>query len=133
MLSRPSDDMEVKDAFLRASAMAFHPVAVECCKTFEKTHPYYAGCAEEICVRPMQSYWATCNARKKRITFSATLAEMPPKAIEGIVAHEYVHFYISGHGKDFYETLDALYPRHREKLYELSRLKREHLMKRKKK
>ena len=129
-LYRPSDDMDVTDAFLRASAMAFHPVVTERCMAFEKRFPFYAGCAEEIRVKPMKTYWATCNARYRRITFSAALAEMPLDAIDSVVAHEYVHFYISGHGKDFYERLNALYPCHREKLYELSRLKREHLMQR---
>lgn len=130
ILSRPSEDMDVTDAFLRASAMAFYPVVVERCMAFEAEHPFYRGCAEEICVRPQKSVWATCNYRKRRLTFSAYLAEMPPSAIDGVIAHEYVHFFVHDHGKNFYKTLDALYPRHREELDELSRLKHEHLMKR---
>lgn len=131
-LSRPSDDMEVTDAFLRASAMAFYPIVVLRCKEFEEKHPRYAGCAEAFCVRPLKSVWATCNRGKRRLTFSAALAEMPLAAIDGVIAHEYVHFFVNGHGEDFYKTLDALYPRHREELGVLSRLKHEHLMKRRK-
>lgn len=130
ILSRPSNDMDATDAFLRASAMAFYPTVVERCRAFEEKFPFYRGCAEEICVRPMKSYWATCNYRKRRLTFSATLAEMPPEILDGVIAHEYVHFFVHDHSKKFYQTLDALYPRHKEELYELSRLKREHLMKR---
>ena len=129
-LFRPSDDMDVTDAFLRASALSFYPVIAERCAAFEKQNPYYAGCAESICVRPLKSVWATCNWRRRRLTFSATLAEMPIETVDGVVAHEYVHFFVHGHGKDFYKTLDNLYPKHREELGALSRLKREHLMKR---
>ena len=132
-LCRPSGDMDTSDAFLRASALAFHPFIAERCRAFEERFPYYAGCAKEICVKPMKTCWATCNAYKRRLTFSAYLAEMPPRVLEGVIAHEYVHFYISGHGANFYKRLDALYPRHKEELYELTRLKNEHFMKRKKK
>lgn len=130
ILSRPSDDMDVTDAFLRASAMAFYPIVVERCMAFEEKHPFYKGCAEDICVRPLRSCWANCNYRKRRLTFSAYLAEMPPEAIDGVIAHEYVHFFVHDHSKNFYKTLDALYPQHREELSALTRLKREHLMKR---
>ena len=129
-LFRPSDDMDITASYLQASAMAFYPIVVERCLMFEKKFPFYAGCAEKFCVRPLKSYWATCNAHKRRLTFSATLAEMPLTMLDGVIAHEYVHFFVHNHGKDFYKTLDALYPQHREELGALSRLKHEHLLKR---
>lgn len=61
-------------------------------------------------VRDMTTRHGSCNTKEKRIWISLWLMEKPPECIKAVVYHELVHLKVKGHGKDFYDTLEKIYP-----------------------
>ena len=65
--------------------------------------------------RRMKTRWGVCNWVKRRITYSEMLADKPREVVEYIVAHEFTHFAIHGHGPRFHALMDARMPDWRER------------------
>lgn len=79
----------------------------------EKLYPYFREKGvdfPEISFRYLKSMWGCCRAKEHKLSFSYYLSTVPETCIECVVAHEFTHFLVNGHGKDFYEVLDALIP-----------------------
>lgn len=73
------------------------------------------GQKPEIKVREMKSRWGVCHVQKRSITLNTRLAEKPPKAIEYVVLHEYVHFLHPDHGPGFHAEMARLMPDYRQR------------------
>ena len=64
----------------------------------------------EIRVRWMKTRWGVCYPAKHRITLNQQLLEKPLAAVEYVVMHEYMHFLIPNHQKEFHEAMQAAMP-----------------------
>lgn len=112
-LSLPNPAEGAERAYFALLGELFLPVIRARCAEFEAAHPRFAGKAKEIRVRTMRSMWGNCRPREGTLTFSAMLAAMPLSLVDSVVAHEYVHFFHTGHGADFHRTLESVSPDHR--------------------
>ena len=117
---------DVARAYSSRLSACFLPVIESLCLALEARFPHLAGKRREIRVRPMKSMWGNCRPREGRLTFSLMLAEMPRELIEGVVAHEYTHFFVPNHGEAFYRALSEISPDHRALSRELTRRKKEY-------
>ena len=124
---RPSD---LERAYLSLAGEQILPLLKERCMSLEAAFPRLAGKARDIRVRYMKSMWANCRPREGRLTFSASLAAVRIPLIDGVIAHEYAHFFYSGHGEDFYAFLATITPDYKALDLALKREKREQLAKR---
>lgn len=68
----------------------------------------------EIKYRQMKSRWGVCMPSKNRITFSYNLFETPVECIRYVVCHEFTHFLVLNHSKEFYRELSNTYPAYAE-------------------
>ena len=59
-------------------------------------------------IRKVKSLWGCCHWRDRYITYNAELARAPRDLVEYVVAHEYTHFAVHGHGPMFYTLMDGL-------------------------
>ena len=62
----------------------------------------------EIRFRKMISQWGNCYPKKNRLTFSTNLMYAPSECVEYVVCHEFTHFLVPNHSKEFYEELSAV-------------------------
>ncbi len=69
-----------------------------------------AGQKPVLKVRDMKTRWGVCKVQSKVITLNLRLANKPKEAIEYVVLHEYTHFIVHGHGKDFWNALSIYMP-----------------------
>ena len=67
-------------------------------------------CASSWYIRDMKSLWGSCNIRTKRICLNLRLVQKPLVCLDAVIAHELVHTKVRNHGRDFYATLDAVWP-----------------------
>lgn len=58
----------------------------------------------------VKSYYGKCFTKEKRIHLNINLAKLDPIFIRYILYHEYTHFKVQGHGKNFYKELEKLMP-----------------------
>lgn len=112
-LSLPRSTDTPEHAYFTLLGELFLPLIRARCAAFEAAHPRFAGRAREIRVRALRSMWGSCRPKEGILTFSAMLAAMPLPLVDSVVAHEYVHFFHSGHGIDFHRTLESVSPDHR--------------------
>ncbi len=68
-----------------------------------------------IKVRDMKTRWGVCHPKKCTITLNLQLLNKPLAAVEYVILHEYVHFLVSGHGKNFWQTVAAYMPDYKER------------------
>jgi len=61
-------------------------------------------------IRRVKSVWGVCHWRDRYITYNAELARAPRELVEYVVAHEYAHFAVHGHGPRFYALMDERLP-----------------------
>lgn len=64
--------------------------------------------------RRQKTIWGSCNRKTRRISYNIELAKYPKECIEYIVAHELLHIFIGGHGKDFKSALTRELPNWRQ-------------------
>lgn len=64
-------------------------------------------------LRKMKSRWGSCNRVSGKITFSTGLYKCPEDCIDYVIVHELTHLAVSGHGRDFKETLKKFMPDYR--------------------
>ena len=63
-----------------------------------------------IVYRNMVSRWGSCNVRTGRICINVQLGAFDPQCLEYVVVHELCHLIVPGHGREFYQLLDAQLP-----------------------
>lgn len=74
----------------------------------------HLGCLEPmIQYRMMKTKFGSCRPSKGRITLNLELIHYPKPLIEYIFLHEISHFKHPDHSARFYQTLEALCPKHR--------------------
>lgn len=74
---------------------------------------YLAGRARPASVRwvdNQQSLWGSCTPVDRTIRLSRRLVGMPDYVVDYVLLHELAHLLVPGHGRDFWELLDA-YPK----------------------
>lgn len=79
----------------------------------EKHYPYFEKMGIEYPVikfKKMISRWGSCNFQKGILTFSLYLSYAPVECIEYVVLHEFTHFLVPNHSKDFYTELEKVCP-----------------------
>lgn len=59
----------------------------------------------EIQFKTMKSRWGACMYRKGKIVLNNSLVHTPLKCIEYVVVHEFAHFLVPNHSKDFYNVV----------------------------
>lgn len=64
----------------------------------------------QIKYRKMVSRWGSCQPKKNILTFNTLLTEKSLPCIEYVVAHEFTHFLVPNHSKEFYDKLSAFMP-----------------------
>lgn len=126
-LTLPKDEGNLEDAYFSLLGEQILPLIRERCLAMETAFPRLRGYAKDIRVKFMKSMWANCRPSEGRLTFSSSLATMPIPLIDGVIAHEYAHFFHRGHGKDFYAFLAALTPDYKALSLALTKTKREQL------
>jgi len=60
--------------------------------------------------RRMRSRWGSCQVSGKVLTFNDLLYPFPPLVLEYVVFHEFVHFLVPNHSKQFYAVLGSFLP-----------------------
>lgn len=60
--------------------------------------------------RNMKSRWGSCNIRKNILTFNTRLITVPLECIEYVVVHEFAHFLVPNHSKNFYKLVEEILP-----------------------
>ncbi|MDR0946574.1 MAG: M48 family metallopeptidase [Ruminococcus sp.] len=79
----------------------------------ENTYPLfekYAVPFPKLKFRDMTSRWGSCQPRRGVITLNKRLLEVPRECAEYVVMHEFAHFILLNHSKQFYEFLAVLMP-----------------------
>ena len=79
----------------------------------KEVYPYYEkrGIAFPLIkFRRMKTMWGNCRAKSGILTFNLNLKYAPERLVEYVVYHEFTHFLVSGHGKDFYDELSKVCP-----------------------
>ncbi|MCH5194404.1 MAG: M48 family metallopeptidase [Oscillospiraceae bacterium] len=61
-------------------------------------------------IRKMSSRWGSCHISKKKIVMNSRLALYPRECSEYVFVHEYAHFIVPNHSRDFYAVLANVMP-----------------------
>lgn len=64
--------------------------------------------------RFMKSRFGSCMPKKKEIHLNLHLLALPEYCIQAVLYHEYAHFYVCNHSKEFYRVLNELCPFYKE-------------------
>ena len=68
----------------------------------------------EIKFRNMVSQWGNCRPKESVLTFNKNLMFAPLECIEYVVLHEFTHFLVANHSKEFYGELSRVCPDYKE-------------------
>ncbi len=60
--------------------------------------------------RPMKTIWASCNWKKRLITYNTSLLFIPERFYEYIIIHEMCHLKVHNHGPQFQALMDSYLP-----------------------
>lgn len=64
----------------------------------------------ELQIRSMTSRWGSCHISKGKIVMNIRLALYPEVCAAYVFIHEYAHFIVPNHSKDFYNLVGELMP-----------------------
>ena len=64
----------------------------------------------------MKSRWGVCFPNKHSITLSTRLIHYPVECFEYVLLHEYAHFLVPNHSKEFYEVIEKYMPDYKERI-----------------
>lgn len=64
----------------------------------------------ELQIRSMTSRWGSCHISKKKIVMNSRLVLYPEMCAAYVFIHEYAHFVVPNHSKDFYGVVGDLMP-----------------------
>ena len=79
--------------------------------------PYYEARGvkyPEIKFKSTVSKWGSCHASRGIVTFSTYLQYAPPECVRYVVLHEFTHFFVQNHSRDFYAELIRVCPNYKE-------------------
>ena len=79
--------------------------------------PYYEARGvkyPEIKFKSTVSKWGSCHASRGIVTFSTYLQYAPPECVRYVVLHEFTHFFVQNHSRDFYAELVRVCPNYKE-------------------
>ncbi len=74
---------------------------------------YLDGRADPSSVRwvtNQSARWGSCTPSDRSIRLSTRLRGMPPYVVDYVLVHELAHLIVAGHGRDFWDLLEA-YPK----------------------
>lgn len=60
-----------------------------------------------LSIRRQKTRWGSCS-RHNAISLNLCLARLPAELMDYVILHELLHTRIKGHGRDFWQALDAL-------------------------
>lgn len=63
--------------------------------------------------------WGYCYVRDNKIELNTQIVLLPIHLIKYVIIHEFCHFYVPNHGKDFYEMMSNYIPDYRKQRKEL--------------
>ena len=66
--------------------------------------------ARRIVMKDLRTRWGTCNTRTKSIILNWRLIMAPDDIFEYVLIHELAHLAVAGHGKDFWNHVEAILP-----------------------
>lgn len=84
-------------------------------ETFNKVQKIYQNILKKeviIKFRMMKTKWGSCNFKKYIITINKKLMYYEKRCLEYVMFHEFTHFIIPNHSKDFYKELSKYYNNH---------------------
>lgn len=64
----------------------------------------------QIRIRKMKSRWGSCHVHGGIITLNSRMIEAPRAAIEYVVVHEFAHFLVANHSKEFHQVVAGILP-----------------------
>ena len=82
-------------------------------KDYDKPQP-------NIVVKDLKGKWGVCHISKNKIDINSELIHYSKKALKYVLLHEYLHFIVSNHSKDFYNLINKYCPDYKEILQELN-------------
>lgn len=68
----------------------------------------------EIRTRHMTSRWGVCHIRTRQIVLSTRLIHYPPQGFSYVLLHEYAHFLVPDHSRNFYAVIAEFMPAYRQ-------------------
>lgn len=95
-------------------------------KAIEEIYPVFAEMGvktPKIRFRRMVSQWGNCRNTGGILTFSIYLACVPYECVRYVVSHEFAHFIVPDHSKEFYKTLEKVIPDHKRIREEMKKYK----------
>ncbi len=78
-------------------------------ETYEKYAEYNLPLAK-LQLRTMKSRWGSCHCKMNKIVINTRLVYYPIECIDYVFCHEYAHFIVPNHSKDFYDVLKTVMP-----------------------
>lgn len=72
-----------------------------------------------ITLKYMTSRWGSCTPAKSHISLSLRLIHFPLECLDYVMVHEYCHFLVGNHSRDFYDEVEKLMPDYRVALEKL--------------
>lgn len=95
------------ESWYRREAAAYLPALCRRWYPFFREH----GIAyPELRIRKMTSRWGVCQPKNGVVTLSTMLMQVPQEAAEYVVVHEFSHFLVPDHSKDFYAVVASVLP-----------------------
>ena len=76
-----------------------------------RIHDPADGRVRRLSVRDQDSRWGSCSSTGG-LNFNWRLVMAPPPVLDAVVAHELVHLTQLDHSREFWDRLDARFPRH---------------------
>jgi hypothetical protein len=105
---------EDPEAVRRALEKCYRAESERLCRAcLERLYPHFASLGvppPEVKMRVMRAAWGNCRPKSGVMTFNASLAAVPEKCIEYVVAHELCHFLHADHSAAFYAALGRVIP-----------------------
>lgn len=72
-----------------------------------------------ITLKYMTSRWGSCTPDKAHISLSIRLIHFPPECLEYVMVHEYCHFLVRNHSRDFYNEVKKIMPEYKKAVEKL--------------
>ncbi len=66
----------------------------------------------KITIKKMKSRWGSCTPAKSHISMSLRLVHYPVACMQYVLLHEYAHFLVQNHGKEFYRVVERYMPQY---------------------
>lgn len=99
-------EKQVQDFYTEQARVHLTAMVDQIYPTFEKLGIAYPT----LKFRRMKSQWGSCMPNKGQINLNTRLMEHPKAFIEYVILHEFCHFIVANHSKDFYHLVERLMP-----------------------